>query len=61
MQATLGSNLPDKGANLAKWEKQIVDKIASIKGGDLTLLQYNQNKDNVDVSIVAKLIYMLGI
>ena len=56
LQASMSENLPDKGANLVKWEKQIIDRITSIKGGDLTLMQYNENKDNVDVRIA--LIYL---
>ena len=48
----MGQNLPDKGANLVRWEKQIIERIKSIKGGDLTLMQYNENKDNVDVRCV---------
>ena len=51
LQASMSENLPDKGANLVKWEKQIIERIKSIKGGDLTLMQYNENKDNVDVRI----------
>ena len=54
----MGENLPDKGANLARWEKQIIDKITSIKGGDLTLMQYNRDKDdNVDVRIACRHIH----
>jgi len=52
LKAKMGEHLPDKGANLARWEKQIVDRITSIKGGELTMMEYNKNKDNVDVRIV---------
>ena len=50
LQATLGENLPDKGENLAKLEQQIINRITSIKGGDVTLMEHNKNKENVNVS-----------
>ena len=51
LKAMMGANLPDKGASLARWEQQIIDRITSIKGGDLTLMQHNMNRDDVEVKI----------
>ena len=59
LQATIGRNLPDKGARLARMEQQIIERIISIKGGEMTLMEHQQNNDNVDVRTVAVIISML--
>ena len=59
LQATIGRNLPDKGARLARMEQQIIERIISIKGGEMTLMEHQQNNDNVDVRSAAVIISIL--
>ena len=55
----MGRNLPDKGARLARMEQQIIERIISIKGGEMTLMEHQQNNDNVDVRTAAVIISIL--